>query len=52
MLQIFIEKGLWDEARIFKSEGFFEEGIKAPVIRGRLINTEKILDNLLFLYRK
>lgn len=37
-LQQFIDTGIWDEARILTGVHFFKEGIKAPVINGRLIN--------------
>jgi diaminohydroxyphosphoribosylaminopyrimidine deaminase/5-amino-6-(5-phosphoribosylamino)uracil reductase len=32
----FISSGLWDEARIFTGNDKFKNGIKAPVIKGRL----------------
>lgn len=35
-LQIFIDAGLWDEARIFTSPIFWGEGIKAPQIKGNI----------------
>jgi diaminohydroxyphosphoribosylaminopyrimidine deaminase / 5-amino-6-(5-phosphoribosylamino)uracil reductase len=35
-LQLFIEANLWDEARVFTSSRTFGEGIKAPIIQGRL----------------
>ena len=41
-LQGFIEKGLWDEARIFQSEQQFGEGIAAPTITGNLIEEKRI----------
>lgn len=37
-LEHFIDVGLWDEARILTGNQFFKEGIKAPLINGRLIN--------------
>jgi diaminohydroxyphosphoribosylaminopyrimidine deaminase/5-amino-6-(5-phosphoribosylamino)uracil reductase len=40
ILQTFIDGNLWDEARIFKGEFFFNQGIKAPVLP--LKNTKKI----------
>ena len=33
LLQSLIDAGLWDEARVFRGEQFFEHGIQAPVIR-------------------
>lgn len=51
-LQGFIDKDLWDEARIFQSEQAFGEGIAAPKIDGNLIE-EKLVekDILKILYR-
>jgi diaminohydroxyphosphoribosylaminopyrimidine deaminase / 5-amino-6-(5-phosphoribosylamino)uracil reductase len=35
LLQQFIDKGIWDEARIFTGDKIFTEGLKAPVISGK-----------------
>ncbi len=40
-LQTFIKKGLWDEARVFIGDVFFEEGIKAPVLEKEELVEEK-----------
>jgi diaminohydroxyphosphoribosylaminopyrimidine deaminase/5-amino-6-(5-phosphoribosylamino)uracil reductase len=37
----FISLDLWDEARIFYGHQFFKEGIKAPVIDGKLFSKTK-----------
>lgn len=50
-LQSFIDKDLWDEARIFRSQNIFEEGIKAPTIRGKIVATETILKDQLTILR-
>ena len=34
-LQLFIDAGVWDEARVFTSARVFGEGIKAPVFAGK-----------------
>ena len=34
VLNHFIESGLWDEIRIFRGNGFFNGGVKAPLIYG------------------
>ncbi len=34
-LEAFISSGLWDEARIFTGNKWFEEGLLAPVIPDR-----------------
>lgn len=39
-LQLFIEAGLWDEARIFTSKTRWGKGIKAPQITGDLISVD------------
>ena len=36
-LQLFINSGLWDEARVFTGNKEFHEGIKAPKFYGELI---------------
>ncbi|MDH5400772.1 MAG: bifunctional diaminohydroxyphosphoribosylaminopyrimidine deaminase/5-amino-6-(5-phosphoribosylamino)uracil reductase RibD, partial [Cyclobacteriaceae bacterium] len=36
LLRSFIDLGLWDEARVFKSNKIFEKGITAPQIKGLL----------------
>ncbi|WP_041536972.1 bifunctional diaminohydroxyphosphoribosylaminopyrimidine deaminase/5-amino-6-(5-phosphoribosylamino)uracil reductase RibD [Pseudopedobacter saltans] len=41
-LQSFIKHNLWDEARIFYSEDYWENGINAPTIKGNQISTDKV----------
>jgi diaminohydroxyphosphoribosylaminopyrimidine deaminase/5-amino-6-(5-phosphoribosylamino)uracil reductase len=36
VLNHFISTGLWDEARIFRGEDYFRDGVKAPLINGIL----------------
>jgi diaminohydroxyphosphoribosylaminopyrimidine deaminase/5-amino-6-(5-phosphoribosylamino)uracil reductase len=38
VLDHFISNGLWDEARIFTGEKYFENGVPAPEIRGNLLS--------------
>jgi diaminohydroxyphosphoribosylaminopyrimidine deaminase/5-amino-6-(5-phosphoribosylamino)uracil reductase len=38
VLNHFISTGLWDEARIFTGKDNFREGVKAPLISGRMIS--------------
>jgi diaminohydroxyphosphoribosylaminopyrimidine deaminase/5-amino-6-(5-phosphoribosylamino)uracil reductase len=47
LLQTFIDEKCWDEARIFTGNKFLENGIKAPVIHGKVISTETILEDKL-----
>jgi diaminohydroxyphosphoribosylaminopyrimidine deaminase/5-amino-6-(5-phosphoribosylamino)uracil reductase len=41
-LQLFMDANLWDEARVFTSPRSFGEGIKAPLIKGRLLAQQNI----------
>lgn len=41
VLTHFIRSGLWDEARIFYGHQIFKDGIKAPVIDGKLFSRTK-----------
>ncbi len=45
-----LEKGLWDEARVFKSQVEFLQGVEAPVVRGKLIDSQTIGSDVLHLY--
>ena len=46
-LQSFIEKDLWDEARIFTTNKPLEGGVKSPEIEGEIISEEEISGDLL-----
>ena len=51
-LQTFIDKNLWDEARVFTGKtSFFKAGIKAPKFSGKLISEEKIVADILKIYK-
>jgi diaminohydroxyphosphoribosylaminopyrimidine deaminase/5-amino-6-(5-phosphoribosylamino)uracil reductase len=45
-LNKFIEKGLWDEARIFQSDLFLDWDLEAPHIPGKLLRQERIGSDL------
>ena len=49
-LKLFIDAGLWDEARIFTSTRSFGEGIAAPILHGHLTSQEFISTDLLKTY--
>lgn len=49
-LQSFIDENLWDEARVFKGESCFKVGVKAPVIDGRFLEKQKIVNDELINY--
>jgi diaminohydroxyphosphoribosylaminopyrimidine deaminase / 5-amino-6-(5-phosphoribosylamino)uracil reductase len=42
-LQLFIDAGLWDEARVFTSGRTFGAGIKAPTISGKTDFTQNVM---------
>lgn len=46
-LKLFIDAGLWDEARIFTSKRKWEHGIKAPDLHGQQINSEPVGEDIL-----
>jgi len=45
LLTSFIEKNMWDEARIFTGNITFKKGVSAPKISGTLIHNENINSN-------
>jgi len=51
-LNLFIESGLWDEARIFQSPRFFEKGILAPSLQGKLIDHGMIQSDILKIFHR
>ncbi len=51
LLTSFLSESLWDEMRVFRSPTMLGDGIKAPVVQGRLISRELIGDDELTIYR-
>jgi len=49
-LQLFIDAGLWDEARVFVSDKDFGKGIKAPTLSGNLMHQESVFNDTLRIY--
>lgn len=49
-LQTFIDAELWDEARVFVGNTEFRNGVKAPEIKGKIINKENIDNDVLKIY--
>ncbi|WP_298427838.1 bifunctional diaminohydroxyphosphoribosylaminopyrimidine deaminase/5-amino-6-(5-phosphoribosylamino)uracil reductase RibD [uncultured Kordia sp.] len=49
-LQTFIDDDLWDEARVFKGSVLFQQGIKAPILKGKRVSSVTILNNSLDIY--
>ena len=50
-LETFIQKGLWDEARIFTSKENWGEGFESPKITGELVETKMIQSDRLEIFR-
>ena len=46
-LQSFINEALWDEARVFVGDVTFKEGLKAPIIDGKLVALKTINSDVL-----
>mgnify|MGYP000915220177 CR=1 FL=1 len=51
-LDLFIQAGLWDEARIFTGKSIWDEGIKAPEIKGELVESTKVGSDRLRIIKK
>ena len=49
-LQSFIDANLWDEARVFKSQVHFKNGIKAPLITKKHQSKKRLKDDDLLIY--
>ena len=49
-IQLFIDEGLWDEARVFTGNIEFDEGTRSPVFNGRLISEALLLNDTLRIY--
>lgn len=47
VLKSFIEKELWDEARVFTGQVQFGKGISAPLIKGKLLSETEIMGDRL-----
>jgi diaminohydroxyphosphoribosylaminopyrimidine deaminase/5-amino-6-(5-phosphoribosylamino)uracil reductase len=50
-LQLFIDGGWWDEARVFTSRQTFTEGVKAPLTEARIDKSEFVFDDQLLIYK-
>ena len=51
-LNTFIAEGLWDEARIFKGQTVFQEGLEAPIVSGKTIAQYQVGDDELKVLRR
>jgi diaminohydroxyphosphoribosylaminopyrimidine deaminase/5-amino-6-(5-phosphoribosylamino)uracil reductase len=50
VLHHFISTGLWDEARIFTGKEYFNDGVKAPLIKGILFSKTRFSGSSLEIY--
>ncbi len=51
IINSFVQKNLWDEARVFVGNKFFYDGVKAPVFNRKLYSYDELDDSKLFTYR-
>lgn len=51
IISSFVQKNLWDEARVFVGNQFFYDGVKAPVFARELYSYDELGDSKLFTYR-
>jgi diaminohydroxyphosphoribosylaminopyrimidine deaminase/5-amino-6-(5-phosphoribosylamino)uracil reductase len=51
VLHSFIDAGLWDEARVITGSSTFQEGLAAPVLKGRLAETMTRGSDVIHFYR-
>jgi diaminohydroxyphosphoribosylaminopyrimidine deaminase / 5-amino-6-(5-phosphoribosylamino)uracil reductase len=49
-LTLFLEAGLWDEARVFMSRKSFGSGMPGPKFQGKLMEEEFVMNDLLRVY--
>jgi diaminohydroxyphosphoribosylaminopyrimidine deaminase/5-amino-6-(5-phosphoribosylamino)uracil reductase len=50
LLNSFIKRGLWDEARVFKGNKFFKNGIEAPKLTRKPVFSESLKECTLFVF--
>ena len=50
LLESFIELDLWDEAHVFIGQKFFGSGVQAPKLNGKLIASERLDNDQLFVF--
>ncbi|MGY0407727.1 MAG: bifunctional diaminohydroxyphosphoribosylaminopyrimidine deaminase/5-amino-6-(5-phosphoribosylamino)uracil reductase RibD, partial [Polaribacter sp.] len=49
-LQTFIDENLWDEARVFRGNIAFKEGVFAPILKARIQKENNIQKDVLNIY--
>lgn len=51
LLESFIDANLWDEAHIFTGNKFFSDGVKAPSVKGKMVSSEQLDNDQLFILK-
>lgn len=51
-LKSFIDSNLWDEARLFQGDVYFEDGLTAPIINAKRNTTKTFGKDTLYIYNK
>ncbi|WP_420150976.1 RibD family protein, partial [Spirosoma sp.] len=51
LLKSFLDAGLWDEMRVFRSQAMLGKGVKAPTVQGDLVSREMIGNDELTIYK-
>ncbi|WP_245859377.1 bifunctional diaminohydroxyphosphoribosylaminopyrimidine deaminase/5-amino-6-(5-phosphoribosylamino)uracil reductase RibD [Spirosoma aerolatum] len=51
LLQSFLDEGVWDEMRVFRSPRMLGNGIKAPIVQGRLVSRKQVGEDELSIYQ-
>jgi len=52
LLNSFIERGIWDEARVYTGKSHFHKGVRAPVLDGMMVKSEDLDDSWMFVFHK
>lgn len=51
VLEAFLGKNLWDEARVFIGRKLFHYGVHAPILEAKPITEDRLFDSILYTYR-
>lgn len=51
-LTSFLEADLWDEIRLFRSPDSLQAGVRAPQVRGQLVERQQVGDDTLLVYQR
>lgn len=51
VLDAFLAKNLWDEARVFIGRKLFHYGVRAPILAAKPVTEDRLFDSILYTYR-